>query len=349
VRLAGYRPASAETLQADGWRTDFHRLDGPLDRIARADGVRRDAFVTPAEPAFASAADTAMDPAEPVLVVRTDDGVSAWPLALLLRPELVVSHVGERPVAVTFCSLCGTARVWDRRLDDEVLDLAVSGLLLDGNSLLWDRGTESLWRQDDGRCVAGSHAGRSLTELPSMTLSFGELRRARPDAAVMRDTPDDATPGGRRPGDNASPPAPFDVLAADDIARGEPPAWMTVACANPLEPMLALPGGDVAVAGPAVEHRGDVVVFRDASCASPYRDAAGSAGPVTGSATVFRRDVDGRALTFQVDADGSLRDAETGSRWNPLGEATAGPLAGRRLTPAPARSGFRFAVRTGSP
>jgi hypothetical protein len=167
----------------------------------------------------------------------------------------------------------------------------------------------------------------------------------------MRDTPDDATPGGRRPGDNASPPAPFDVFSADDITRGEPPAWMTVACANPLEPMLALSDGTVpvTVAGDAVEQRGDVVVFRDASCASPYRDAAGSAGPVTGSATVFRRDVDGRRLTFQADADGSLRDAETGSRWNLLGEATAGPLAGRRLTPAPARSGFRFAVRTGRP
>jgi hypothetical protein len=110
--------------------------------------------------------------------------------------------------------------------------------------------------------------------------------------------------------------------------------------------MLALSDGTVpvTVAGDAVEQRGDVVVFRDASCASPYRDAAGSAGPVTGSATAFRSDVDGRRLTFTAAAGGGIVDRETGSRWNLLGEATTGPLAGRRLALAAVRSGFRFAV-----
>jgi hypothetical protein len=59
----------------------------------------------------------------------------------------------------------------------------------------------------------------------------------------------------------------------------------------------------------------------------------------------FRRDVDGRALTFhRLAPEGAawvMEDRETGSRWNALtGEAAAGPLAGRTLAPVPATQAF---------
>jgi Protein of unknown function (DUF3179) len=42
--------------------------------------------------------------------------------------------------------------------------------------------------------------------------------------------------------------------------------------------------------------------------------------------------LDGRALTF-TRAGAQLIDAETGSRWDLLGRAVAGPLAGMQLEP----------------
>jgi hypothetical protein len=53
------------------------------------------------------------------------------------------------------------------------------------------------------------------------------------------------------------------------------------------------------------------------------------------AARAFDRIVDGQTLTFSVvDSTAfTLTDAETGSQWNALGEATAGPLAGSRLEP----------------
>jgi len=49
-----------------------------------------------------------------------------------------------------------------------------------------------------------------------------------------------------------------------------------------------------------------------------------------GSAAVFNAVLDGKKLTFISD-DNGFTDAETGSTWNILGEATDGPLTGARL------------------
>lgn len=328
VAIAGYGPATAERMAAAGWRTDLSRLEVPLESIRTRD-LPRDAVVPIVAPAHAAAADVALDPAEPVLIVRGSGEVRAWPLAHLLRRELALDQADGMPVAVTFCSVCGTARVWDRRVDGRTLDFGVSGMLLDGNSLLWDRRTESLWRQIDGRAVAGELAGRALERVPALVLSFGELRRARPDARVML-PPEPA------------PDPPFRTLTGGEVASGEPPEWMTVSCPRPLEPSLAAAGAPpIPVAGPAAENRGAIVVFRDSSTGTAYRHGGGPSEPL-GSAVAFRPEVDGRRLTFEVR--GAIHDAETGSRWNLLGEAVEGPLAGRSLPVVDQVAGFRFAL-----
>ena len=329
VELAGYAPAQAGLLRAAGWRTNFERTTVPLDAI-RTCGLSREVFVPIAAPRHAAAADVGLDPAEPVLVHRGQDRVRAWPLAHLLRRELALDEVDGVPVAVTLCSLCASARVWDRRLDGRVLDLAVSGMLLDGNALLYDRGTESLWRQLDGEAVAGTHAGRRLRALATFTVSFGALRAAHPDALVML-----APDSGRDP--------PLTLISAAEVARGVPPSWMATTCADPLALVLRLDSGvSLPVAGPGARTLADAVVLRDPTTAAPHRAPDGALGPAVGSAAAFRRELDGRALTFESGLQG-VRDRETGSRWNELGEAIEGPLAGKRLGLLPQVQAFRFA------
>ena len=339
VSISGYEPVTAERLAAEGWDTDFSRVAQSGGTIVTA-GLSREAIVPVRNPRHAAAAGIDLDPAEPVLVLRGEDEVHAWPLAHLLKRELALDEAGGVPVAVTFCSVCGTARLWDRRVDGRVLELGVSGLLLDGNSLLWDAATESLWRQIDGRAVAGAMAGAAMESLPAFVVSFGVLAAARPDARVML-TPEPA------------PDPPFRTLSGSDVARGEPPAWLAVACPRPLEPALVVGESPVlAVAGPPVEHSGDLVVFRDSGAGTAYRTAGGGPSEPWGGAAAFRRDLDGRSLTFEpVPAAGRgpasvlrFRDRETGSGWNLLGEAVEGPLAGRALRVADQILGFRFAV-----
>jgi len=51
-----------------------------------------------------------------------------------------------------------------------------------------------------------------------------------------------------------------------------------------------------------------------------------------GTAAVFQRQLDGRTLTFRRSGDAFV-DAQTGSAWTILGEATAGSLRGKKLKP----------------
>lgn len=60
------------------------------------------------------------------------------------------------------------------------------------------------------------------------------------------------------------------------------------------------------------------------------------------SLNAFDRRVGDRVLTFDRDRD-AIVDRETGSRWNALGRAVAGPLAGERLEPVTGGVHFAFA------
>jgi hypothetical protein len=60
------------------------------------------------------------------------------------------------------------------------------------------------------------------------------------------------------------------------------------------------------------------------------------------SATAWHRELDGRVLDFAARG-GDIVDTQTGSQWSILGRATAGPLAGQSLRPAPGGVHFAFA------
>lgn len=329
--VAGYEPASVERMHAAGWKTNLSRLDVALPSISLST-LPRDAFVPIRVPAYDRASALALPASEPVVAIQGERELRAWPLAWLRARELVLDEFEGRAIAVTFCSLCSTTRVWSRTVGSTDLDLAVSGMLLDGNSLLFDRETESLWRQIDGRAVAGHHCGSRLTALPSFVISFGELVRARPDAQVMA-----RPPAGREP--------PLRWLTAAEVERGVPPEWLSVSCPSPLEPVLAIEGVDrlLPTAGPSVEQVGPAVVFRDPAAALPFPDPDGGSGPVTGAAIAFRSEVDGQPLTFRAN-DGEIHDRETESRWDRMGRAIEGPLSGRQLVPLEHVLGFRFAL-----
>jgi hypothetical protein len=60
-----------------------------------------------------------------------------------------------------------------------------------------------------------------------------------------------------------------------------------------------------------------------------------------GTATVFERTLEGKGLRFKT-SNAQFIDTQTGSTWNILGVAMAGPLAGKRLTPVVSGNHFWF-------
>lgn len=111
-------------------------------------------------------------------------------------------------------------------------------------------------------------------------------------------------------------------------------------------------GDSVAIRLDALTERGvieteiggrSLVVWHQAGTASTLDTDAVEAGRDVGATGVFVPEVDGRRLRFRVTGDGFTDDG-TGSRWDVLGRAVAGPLQGRRLE-ALAHVGFLSARR----
>jgi hypothetical protein len=112
-----------------------------------------------------------------------------YPLRYLHYHEVVNDTVAGRPVAVTWCPLCGSAVVYDRRVDGQTLTFGVSGKLADDDLVLYDRETDSEWKQSLGRCIAGELSGRELTVLPASVTGLGAV----PEGAVVLQPPGGAS------------------------------------------------------------------------------------------------------------------------------------------------------------
>ncbi|UCG86323.1 MAG: DUF3179 domain-containing protein [Gemmatimonadota bacterium] len=86
-----------------------------------------------------------------------------------------------------------------------------------------------------------------------------------------------------------------------------------------------------------------IVVFWAPGTASAVDAASIASSRDVGAAGVFDRTVDSRRLTFEPNGNGLFQDKQTGSTWNLLGYAIAGPMAGHRLAAIEHGNHFWFA------
>lgn len=184
-----------------GWpNTDFSTATVPLSEV-RSGGVPRDGIPALDGPRMIRA-DRAreLEGVEPVLTVAFEGTPArAYPLRYLTWHEIVNDAVGGVPFAVTYCPLCNSAMVFDRRVDSAVLSFGVSGNLRHSDMIMFDRETESWWQQAIGEGIAGVHAGVELTELPGWLQSWDSFRSDYPDGVVMAEPTGYGRPYGRNP------------------------------------------------------------------------------------------------------------------------------------------------------
>lgn len=139
-------------------------------------------------------------PDDRVVGVRVGGAARAYPLRILVWHENVNDRVGGRDIAVTYCPLCDSVVVFDRRVGGKVREFGVSGLLYNSNVLLYDRqpdgAGESLWSQLQMRAVTGPAAAArlTLTALPAELTTWGAWRDKHPETTVLSA----ATGSGRR-------------------------------------------------------------------------------------------------------------------------------------------------------
>jgi len=330
--------AAQEEARDEEWRTDFTRHTVPLEEIVSG-GPPKDGIPALDDPRFVSVeqADEWLDDREPVLVVEHGDDARAYPYQILIYHEIVNDVVGGRPLAVTYCPLCNTALVFERRHDDRLLDFGTTGRLRHSDLVMYDRATESWWQQATGEAIVGEFAGDRLTPYPAQTLSWRAFRRAHPDARVLSRRTGHVRPYGRNPYqgyDTRRGPIQslFGLLADDRL-----PAMERVAAVTLGETPVAYPFSSLEeslVVNDEIQGT-PVVVFWAPGTASALDRGLVAEGRDVGASGVFRRSLGDRVLIFEAAAPGFFRDRDTGSTWDLTGRAVEGPLSGQRLSPLP--------------
>jgi hypothetical protein len=142
----------------------------PKDRIPSIDGPKFEP-VTRYKDIFES---------EPVIGVILTGKARAYPLRLLIWHEIVNDALGGVPITVTFCPLCNSTIVFDRRLDGKLLDFGTTGKLRNSDMVMYDRQTELWWQQFLGEGIIGAMTGKRLKILQARLESFTNFKKRVP-------------------------------------------------------------------------------------------------------------------------------------------------------------------------
>ncbi len=149
-------------------------------------GPPRDGIPSIDNPKFISAekADF-LKPADRVLGVEINGKARAYPIRILNWHEIVNDIHNGKPIAVTFCPLCGSGIVYDATFNGKAHKFGVSGLLYNSDVLLYDRETETLWSQILSKGISGKLVGSELDIIPSSHTSWKAWREKHPNTEVL--------------------------------------------------------------------------------------------------------------------------------------------------------------------
>ena len=166
--------------------TDGTKHSIPLDKILSG-GPQKDGIPSIDAPKFISADDADF-------LIGSDVGLGLslngedrfYPYQILVWHEIVNDTIGDTPVLVTYCPLCATGIVFDRRVAGETQEFGVSGRLWQSNLLMYNRGKEeSLWSQVLGEAVVGEHTGEKLAIVRSSTVRWEDWEREHKNTKVL--------------------------------------------------------------------------------------------------------------------------------------------------------------------
>lgn len=259
-----------------------------------------------------------------VLGLRLGGEARAYPVRHAARPHFIADELGGERVVVTYCGLTNSAIAY-RAAEDELIDLAVVSAP-SNNILYWDAATRSLVQQLLPAFAYGPAAGTPLPALPVVYTTWDAWRRLVPDSTL-------AVPEYDSLRDR------FTTTMMRRIHRHTRLSG---------RPFVAVRGG----ADCTLHPKARVLALREVGQARAYtrgflarhcvvndevggRPVAIFYEPESDIAMAYRAELDGRRLRFRYEGEGELLDEETGTRWDVLGRATAGELAGAALDPVP--------------
>ncbi len=212
--------------------------------------------------------------------------------------------------------------MFDPQIDGFAKNFGVSGLLFENNLVMYDRQQNSLWVQMMFGSQCGPDRGTTLSRLPVLETTWAHWKEIHPETTTLnfntgfltQDYNANPYAAYMRDSELFYPSAPF-----DDDRQAKEFVFGVFSDSN----AVVFPFGTLGE-GTSYGIRNDTV--GDTPFLVTY---------VTDeeAAVAFDRRVNGQTLTFTIlsVANRTVQDTETGSTWDELGLAIAGPLAGEQL------------------
>lgn len=180
-------------------KTDFETRIIELSEIGD-DGNTRDSIPPVREPRYVHVDKiNGIGSLEPVLSVNINGDFRAYPLRILLWHEIVNEEIGGVPVLISYCPLCNSGVVFDRRVEGQLLEFGNTGRLRHRDMVMYDQQTESWWQQFTGEAIIGSLSGKTMKALPARLESLAKFMERAPDGKVLVPEDDGARPYGASP------------------------------------------------------------------------------------------------------------------------------------------------------
>lgn len=278
---------------------------------------------------------------EPVITVEINGEAKAYSMNMFSSHELSNDVLAGIPILPSYCPLCNSAVVYDRRLnvkgEEKILAFEVSGMLRHSGMVIFDTETESWWQQSMGKAMVGEYAGKQLTVIPSLILSVGEFFANYPEGMILSKETGHAKSRERygrnyyRKYDSIGNLPFARYFKVDEIDKRLPA----------MERLIDIQDGEFSKIYPftILKEKGlvndrfkskDIVVFYKAGALSHLDNYDLSLAREIGTATVFNAKFEGRVLRFKKEDD-RFFDLETKSEWLISGKCIAGPLKGKEL------------------
>jgi len=142
-------------------------------------------FYQPTHTYFNKIADNKI-PLHKLVIGVSENGIAkAFPIKLIGYHHQVRDSIDNKPIMVTYCTVCRTGRVYSPMVNGKVETFRLVGMD-HFNAMFEDATTKSWWRQATGECIAGPLKGYKLTEIKSEQVSLAAWFRKFPQTEILQ-------------------------------------------------------------------------------------------------------------------------------------------------------------------
>lgn len=335
------------------WKTDLTNANVDLSEITMV--LPRHSFPTLDYPEYVGKAEglKLFFSKEPVLAVEINGEAKAYSLNMLTVHEISNDTLSGVPILATYCPLCNSGIVYDRRLNykgkDYLLDFEVSGMLRKSDMVMGDKQTESLWQQLLGKAIVGKLAGAELKIIPSLVISVQEFFNRYPNGKILSKSNGDKnmeTYYGKNYYEKYDSPdgKPYQRFFNSGEIDSRLPAMERVVDIISNGEYQIYSYSAVAKTGVINDEFNSkkIVLFYQPGIISILDEKNISESKDIGTVTAFSPVVENKALTFRKEND-VFKDDETNSNWDITGKCTDGKLKGKQLKIETHGTHFAFA------